>query len=382
MTKRKRRRLFEVLESRRVLDAVGIDAAPEGPAWESVIVALQDDVTDPRGVAHGMVSDRGGQLGHVFQNAVKGFSAQLPAAAVRALSNHPQVKRIEPDLVMKAFAQRMPTGVDRIDADLNPHAQIDGVADALNVDIAIIDSGIDADHPDLNVAGGVRFYTQTTGRPSDRGTVSDGNFDDDNGHGTHVAGTAAALDNDIGVVGVAPGARLWGVKVLDASGSGYLSDIIAGVEWVTQNADVIEVANMSLGGQGVSATYHEAIKKSVQAGVVYVAAAGNDYRDILGSDFQFGTADDTIPAAYPEVATISAIADTDGTPGGLGAPTAFADYFGSYQDDTFADFSNFSNSDSHNDSWYLGTDSGGLPNNPVSSPGLGIDLMLPGVDIL
>nr|MBC8872255.1 S8 family serine peptidase [Planctomycetota bacterium] len=201
------------------------------------------------------------------------------------------------------------------------------------------------------------------------------------GHGTHVAGTAAALDNGVGVVGVAPGARLWAVKVLGNNGTGRLSDIIEGIDWVTANAATIEVANMSLGGQGVSTTYREAIQASVHAGVVYVVAAGNEYRDILGADFQFGTSDDTIPAAYPEVATISAIADTDGIPGGYGPLTDYADYFGSYEDDTFADFSNFSNSDGNGESWYLDLDTNGDPNNPVSSAGLGIDLMMPGVDI-
>ena len=81
---------------------------------------------------------------------------------------------------------------------------------------------------------------------------------------------------------------------------------------MTANAATIEVANMSLGGQGVSDAYRTAIRNSVAAGVVYVVAAGNDYRDILGDDLVFGTSDDMIPAAYPEVATISAIADTDG----------------------------------------------------------------------
>ena len=380
MIKTKRCRLIEILESRVLLDGAGLQDPGSPPAWESVIVAFHDTVANPRRAAQGMVNGQGGQLGHVFEHGIKGFSAQLPEAAVKALSNHPQVKRIEADIVMQAFGQTIPTGVKRIGIARDAGAQLNATG-PVDVDIAIIDSGIDADHPDLNVVGGQRFYTVSSGPPRDRGTQTDSNFDDDNGHGTHVAGIAAARDNDIGVVGVAPGARLWGVKVLDASGSGYLSDIIAGVDWVTANADKIEVANMSLGGQGVSQTYHEAIKASVGAGVVYVVASGNEYRDILGPDFRFGTSDDTIPAAYPEVATISAIADTDGMPGGDGPSTVYADYFGTYEDDEFADFSNFSNSDVNDRSWYLEHDSSGSPNNPVSSPGLGIDLMLPGVDI-
>jgi subtilisin family serine protease len=276
------------------------------------------------------------------------------------------VELVEADLVMTAFAQTVPTGVNRIDAG----ASSTGVTEPVDVDIAIIDTGI-GPHSDLVIEGGRRFYTVTTGPPSRWGSYEDDNYADDNGHGTHVAGTAAALDNDYGVVGVAPGARLWAVKVLGANGSGYVSDIIAGIDWVTERADTIEVVNMSLGGQGVSTAYHDAIKKSVAAGVVYVVAAGNEYRDILGSDFKFGTSDDTIPAAYPEVATISAMADSDGLPGGVGSVTSKG-----YADDTFADFSNFSNSDASDQSWYL-VDG----NNPVTSPGLGIDLMMPGVDI-
>lgn len=125
-----------------------------------------------------------------------------------------------------------------------------------------------------------------------------------------MAGTATALDNGWGVVGVAPGARLWAVKVLDASGSGYLSDVIAGIDWVTQNAGDIEVANMSLGWQGNSVSAREAIQNSVAYGVVYVVAAGNDSEDVYGSDGIFGTSDDFEPASYPEAATISAFTDS------------------------------------------------------------------------
>jgi len=357
--KGKRRLSMETLERRIVLDGFGLADPSPVPAWESVIVALNDNVRDPDVVARGVIKAHGGQLGHVYEHAVKGFSAQLPEAAVQALLRNPQVKRIEPDLTMQAFAQVTPTGIDRIDADLNPTAKINGIDERVDVDVAILDTGIDGTHPDLNVAGGYnttsRFITK---------------WNDGNGHGTHVAGTVAALDNGFGVVGVAPGARLWAVKVLADNGTGSLSNIIKGIDWVTKNAATIEVANMSLGGQGVSSTYREAIQRSVAAGVVYVVAAGNEYRDILGGDLTFGTSDDTIPAVYPEVATISAMADSDGKPGGVGSATSYG-----YLDDTFADFSNFSNSKADGSSWYS-------TNNVVNSPGLGIDLMMPGVDIL
>ena len=131
-----------------------------------------------------------------------------------------------------------------------------------------------------------------------------------NGHGTHVAGTAAAKDNSIGVVGVAPGARLWAVRVLDAGGGGSWSSIICGIDWVTARADTIEVANMSLGGSGSegSCTDHglrEAICRSTAAGVTYVVSAGNAAADAAGF----------VPATYDEVISVSAIADFDGQTG-------------------------------------------------------------------
>jgi len=299
--------------------------------------------------------------GRLYWTALNGFAGQMPEWIVAELEKDDRVLHVEPDRIVHAVGQTLPTGVDRIDVDQNATAKIDGVNDLMDVDIAIIDTGIDKDHPDLNVAGGRRFYTIATGPPWNRGSFEDDNYDDDNGHGSHVAGTAAAIDNGIGVVGVAPGAALWGIKVLDASGSGYLSDVIAGIDWVTDNAGTIEVVNMSLAWQGNSSAARTAIQNSVGAGVVYVVAAGNDSMDVYGADGTFGTNDDIEPASYPEVATISAMADSDGQPGGTGGSTSYG------ADDSFASFSNYSNSV--------------VAGNPVTSTGAAIDLLLPGVDI-
>jgi hypothetical protein len=177
---------------------------------------------------------------------------------------------------------------------------------------------------------------------------SRGAWGDAHGHGTHVAGTVGALDNGSGVVGVAPGVRLWSVRVFEPSGFSRISWIVCGIDWVTSRRDpsdavrpLIEVANMSLrdeGGDDGNCGYttpdaeHRAICRSVQAGTVYVVAAGNDRR----------TASQWRPAAYDEVITVSALADFNGKAGG-GAGASCASFGGTDVDDTFADFSNYGN---------------------------------------
>jgi subtilisin family serine protease len=168
-------------------------------------------------------------------------------------------------------------------------------------------------HPDLNVYRDVTFVPGTTS----------GN--DDNGHGTHVAGIAAAKDNNEGVVGVDPGARLWAVKVLDSTGAGSISDIIAGIDYVTQHANEIGVANLSFGCRCHSNALDIAIHNSVAAGITFVVAAGNSAAD----------AESFSPASNPDVITVAAIADSDGRCGGLGPATKYGN------DDSFATFSNF-----------------------------------------
>jgi len=327
------------------------------------IVVLNNNTANPGNSAKALSNQHGGKVGHLYTHAIKGFSFHGSAAAVQAISHNPNVAYVEADLQAHAIAQTLVTGIERIKADLNLTANINGDDDRVDVDVAIIDTGIDIDHPDLpEVVGGKHFYSINSGRPSSRGSYEDNNFDDDAGHGTHVAGTIAALDNEIGVIGVAPGARLWAIKVLDSSGSGSFSDIIKGIDFVTENAEFIEVANMSLGGEGSLNSLRTAIQNSVNAGVVYVVAAGNESRDIYGPDGVFGTNDDSIPASYPEVATISAMGDTDGQDGGIGADTTR-----STADDTFADFTNFSSSV--------------ISENPITSPGAAIDVAGPGVDI-
>lgn len=265
---------------------------------------------------------------HTYGAALTGFAAEIPAGKLGAVRSDPRVEFVAEDREVHASAQTLPTGINRVDADLNTNSVDAGNGSGtVNADIAILDSGIYTKHPDLTIAGG-------------KDCSSDGKstFSDDNGHGSHVAGTAAAEDNTTGVVGTAPGARLWAVKVLKANGSGSFADIICGIDWVTDNAGTIEVANMSLGGTGSDDSncgntnfdaMHRAICASVAAGVPYIVAAGNEFEDVK----------DHVPAAYDEVITVSALADYDGLPGGLSPRTCNQD---PQVDDDFAFFSNYS----------------------------------------
>ena len=208
-------------------------------------------------------------------------------------------------------SQTISTGISRIGSTTNSIKSGDGQG-SVDVDIAIIDTGIDLTHPDLNV------YAQK----SLISGISTAN--DDNGHGTHVAGIAAAKDDSNGVVGVAPGARLWAIKVLDKTGSGSLSDVIAGVDYVASKSFYIEVANLSLSTSN-SLSLNSSIQKAVAKGITFVVAAGNNKMD----------ASKISPANSPDVIAVSAIVDTDGKCGGMGQATSYG------PDDSFASFSNY-----------------------------------------
>lgn len=222
---------------------------------------------------------------------IGGVSVYLPSkAAQRALEGRPEVLRIDDDVEVYALAKPtpvqpaevLPWGVNRIDADL-----VWGVTTGDPIRVAVLDTGIDVKHPDLadNLKGGVSTVWYTT------------SYNDDNGHGTHVAGIAGAVDNTIGVIGVGPQIDLYGVKVLDRRGSGYLSDVIEGMDWAIQKD--MQVVNMSLGTSSDVLSFREAVQRVNRAGIVQVAAAGNTGGSVI------------YPAAYPEVIAVSATDNTD-----------------------------------------------------------------------
>ncbi len=333
------------------------------------IIVFKDSVADVDSAENDLVGKvRGERLGS-YRHALTGFAARLSDAELTIIASDPRVAFVSEDRevsivdstgsprvdsvrvlnegvrssshrsrdsapppapppsstpsaeAVSAQSQTLPTGINRIGAV--------GKANKGNgVNVAVIDTGIQTSHPDLknNIAGG-------------KNCSSGSSYNDGNGHGTHVAGTIAALDNGLGVVGVAPEAKLWAVRVLNNSGSGTWSSVICGLDFVTskapKNGGPITVANLSLGGGGVSDNncgnsnndaLHKAICRARDAGVTVVVAAGNSGVNATSQ----------VPAAYDDaVITVSALADSDGKPGGTGASTSYG------ADDTFASFSNW-----------------------------------------
>jgi subtilisin family serine protease len=219
-----------------------------------------------------------GEVEHVYGTALKGFSVKIPPGQLKRLQDDPSIEYIEEDKIVSliqpyrgkpdkgdggggdtsAPPQETPWGITRVNGGIH------------SSDTAwVIDSGIDQDHPDLNV--------NTALSKSFLGGKDSNNPDDQHGHGTHVAGTIGAIDNNIGVIGVAAGATVVSVRVLDRRGSGTTSGVIAGVDYVAANASSNHVANMSLGG-GISTTLDNAVIIA-SASCKFVLAAGNESDD-------------------------------------------------------------------------------------------------------
>ena len=287
------------------------------------------------GRAAGRARGLGASPEHTFAHAVHGYAAKLDPGQLDAVRRDPDVAMVVADDVVSIQGQTVPTGIERISGLRSPIAKIDGVDERVDADVAIVDTGIDRTHPDLNVVGGINCSTTNPAA-----------WWDSNGHGTHVAGTVGALDNGIGVVGVAPGVRLWAVRILDSAGNGLLSWYVCGLDWIAAQHDpldssrpLFEAVNMSVAKPGSDDgacgavnhdILHAAICRLVATGVTVVAAAGNNSFN----------ASRLVPASYNEVITVSALADTDGQPGGLGGHACYS--WGSYDtDDTFANFSNY-----------------------------------------
>ncbi len=231
-----------------------------------------------------IVRRHGGEIKYVY-TLINAISATLPEKAIDAIRRNPNVEYVEIDEKIVACQQTVPWGISKIGATTVHYNGNKGTG----IKIAVIDSGIDYGHPDLtgNYKGGYNFVAK--------------NSDpfDDHGHGTHVSGTIAALDNTFGVIGVAPEAEIYAVKVLDGTGSGYNSDVIAGIQWSVNNT--MRIANMSLGSKITSRSLKNACDNAYNKGLLLIAAAGND-GNAAGTGNNVG-----YPAKYDSVVAVAAI---------------------------------------------------------------------------
>lgn len=272
------------------------------------------------------ISDLADEYGFEVQNGFKfinAVSAKGPKSIMEALRGHRGIKYIELNGILHKTGETLPWGVDRIDAELvHPYNKGTGIK------VAVIDTGIDYDHPDLaaNYRGGYDFVNK------------DSDPMDDEGHGTHCAGIiAAVVGNQIGVVGVAPEAHLYAVKVLNSEGSGYLSDVIAGIEWAVEHG--MHVISMSLGTTSDYQSLHDACDKAYAKGVLAVAAAGNN---ASRWSVRFGRDTVIYPAKYDSVIAVGATDQNDvrarwsSTGPALELVAPGVDIYSTYWDDTYA----------------------------------------------
>lgn len=300
-------------------------AANAAPATGRYIVILKPG-SNPSGVARSHAR-LGVRATLIYRSALRGYAGTIPTSKLAILRRDPRVASIRPDRRFHIAAQTIPTGVKRI-GGLK-------IGTGSGVNVAVIDTGIDTSHPDLaaNIAGGYNCTTPDTTQ-----------YIDANGHGSHVAGIIAGINNTIGTRGVAPSAKLWAIRVLDFQGFGLESWIVCGLDFVDTkspaNGGPIKIANLSIEADGAddgncgfsnADAIHQSVCRLVNHGVTVIAAAGNGDPDTLvAKDVKF-----VVPAAYDEVLTVSALADSDGAPCGLGAATFWA------PDDTFASFANY-----------------------------------------
>jgi len=266
-----------------ILTFASVHATPPSEMVRAIIVFKEkQDIASVRSL--------GGEVITTYR-IIPGLAARVPERALEELRKNPAVAYVEPDGIVHVSGQQVPWGITRIGA---PSAWSSSTGAGIKV--AILDTGIQYDHPDLaaNIKGGISVV-------GDENSTDNAKWDDGHWHGTHVAGIVAAINNDIGVVGVAPAAWLYAVKVLADNGEGYISDVIEGMDWCVQNG--MQVLNMSLGTASDVLAFKEACDKAYADGILLVAAAGNeDDNGVL------------YPAKYESVIAVAATDAYDNVP--------------------------------------------------------------------
>jgi len=354
-----------------IAGALAPPASAQGPLKPYVVMLRP-------GATASAVAPAGAQLLFRYRYAVRGYAALMPPALVRALRANPAVASVRADRPFRVTGDdeggtsvTLPAGQQITPAPrrigvLTGAARRAALGSAAPVNVAVIDTGVMAGHPDLDVRGGADCVRTIGGQligaveraAGDLGidlplqaplnpfpSAPGSDFSDAYGHGTHVAGIIGALDNGLGIVGADPGARIWGIKVFDGTEDAALSSVVCGLDWVARTrkdadpANDISVVNLSMGQQGSDDgdcgrkngdIVHAAICGVTAAGVVPVVSAGND-----GADLK-----DMIPATYSEVLTATAISDADGAPAGRGGAPGCPDGAGE-RDDAAATFSDY-----------------------------------------
>jgi subtilisin family serine protease len=279
-----------------------------------------------------------------------GFAAPMDAATIEKLKVHPSVLYVEADGPVTWNEQITPAGLERMGVPNFPVARVNQVNEPLDVDVAILDTGIDP-HEDLNVVQSMSPFS------------GDGN--DEVGHGTAVAGILGAYDNGLGVVGVAAGARIWNIKASGPPPNNSWANLLGGMAYVLKNSNQISVASCSLvnaigNNTGPVNSLRGSVRRLVAAGIVVVGAVGNDSQDLAGVDGVFGTGDDAVPAALAEVMAVSAMDASIYSEGGQPLDQLWSG-------------SNFSQIERTN------RPTGSTAANYVVSPGGAIDVTAPGV---
>ncbi|NJD01610.1 MAG: peptidase S8 [Ruminiclostridium sp.] len=286
--------LIGVLIMTQVL-AVGVGAANDNGQAARKIVVFKQDFTGKQ--AKDKVLNKYGAQKVKHLDIINATAVMLTPTVEKLLAKDGSVLRIDEDIEVYAIGKPapvpsptpkpdpnsnevLPWGIDRIDAE---RVTIDDGA-GTNIKVGVIDTGIDLTHPEL--ASVVKGGVNTIDNPEST------NYADNNGHGTHVAGIIAALDNEVGVVGVSSRIDLYSIKVLDSSGSGYLIDVIEGLQWAANNG--MQVVNMSLGTKTYIKSFEDAVNAAYNNDIVLVAAAGNESGPV------------SYPAAFSNVMAVSA----------------------------------------------------------------------------